>query len=144
MNRAKTISNPQVISNSTGKSAQPAHVVVVDDDRPVLYTFRAILEHFGYRTTEAVTPEEALAVIRSERVDVLISDLDLHSQMSGEQLLQEAVRLQPRIGCILLTGFAEPETLDELEKRGVPVLFKPLEPTKLLSYIEHLLQEKAA
>src|SRR5438067_8906228 len=126
------------------RAAQPAHVLVVDDDRPVLYTFRAILEHFGYRASEAVTPDEALKVLKAERVDVLISDLDLHSEISGEQLLREAARIQPHIGCMLMTGFAEPETLDQLEKRGVRVLFKPLEPTKLLSYIENLLHKKAA
>ena len=126
------------------KASQPAHVLVVDDDRPVLYTFRAILEHFGYRASEAVTPEEALTIVKAELVDVLICDLDLHADMSGEQLLREAARIQPHIGCMLLTGFAEPETLDQLEKRGVPVLFKPLEPTKLLSYIEELLHQKAA
>ena len=126
------------------RAAQTAHVLVVDDDRPVLYTFRAILEHFGYRASEAVTPDEALKVLKAERVDVLISDLDLHSEISGEQLLREATRIQPHIGCMLMTGFAEPETLDQLEKRGVRVLFKPLEPTKLLSYIENLLHKKAA
>ena len=110
----------------------------------MLYTFRAILEHFGYRASEATTPEEALAILRSERVDVIISDLDLHSDKTGEELLREAVRMQPHVGCMLLTGFALPETLDELDRRGVPVLFKPLEPTKLLSYVEELLHKKAA
>ena len=138
MSNRRTLPNPKI------KASQPAHVLVVDDDRPVLYTFRAILEHFGYRATEAFTPEEALTILKGEPVDVLISDLDLHADMSGEQLLREAARIQPHIGCMLLTGFAEPETLDQLEKRGVPVLFKPLEPTKLLSYIEELLHQKAA
>lgn len=136
--------NQRATLSTRAGSSQPAHVVVVDDDRPVLYTFRAILEHFGYRTTEAVTPEEALSVIRSEHVDVIISDLDLHAEMSGEQLLREATLIQPQIGGMLLTGFAAPETLDELERSGIPVLFKPLEPTKLLSYIERLLGQKAA
>ena len=127
----------------TNPRAKP-HVLVVDDDRPMLYTFRAILEHFGYRASEATTPEEALAILRQGPVDVIISDLDLHSGITGEQLLREASRLQPPIGCMLMTGFALPETLDELDRRGVHVLFKPLEPTKLLSYIEELLHKKAA
>src|SRR2546430_6788305 len=135
--------NNRLKPRAANPRAKP-HVLVVDDDRPMLYTFRAILERFGYRASEATTPVEALAILRQEPVDVIISDLDLHSGTSGEQLLREASRLQPHVGCMLLTGFALPETLDELDRRGVPVLFKPLEPTKLLSYIEELLHKKAA
>src|SRR5207248_11068374 len=79
------------------------HVLVVDDDRPMLYTFRAILEHFGYRASEATTPVEALAILRQEPVDGIISDVDLHSGSSGEQLLREAAGLQPHDGAMLLT-----------------------------------------
>ncbi len=138
------MSGTKVISNQRGFISQPAHILVVDDDRPVLYTFRAILEHFGYQTSEALTPEQALALLRSVQIDVIICDLDLHAEMSGEQLLEQAKRIQPGIGCMLLTGYAEPETLDELEQRGVPVLFKPLEPARLLGHIQDLLRQKAA
>jgi DNA-binding NtrC family response regulator len=144
MDRATNRSKPRAVNSRPLNPRAKPHVLVVDDDKPMLYTFRAILEHFGYRASEATTPEEALSILGEGHVDVIISDLDLHSQMSGEQLLGEAARLQPHIGCMLLTGFALPETLDELDRRGVPVLFKPLEPTKLLSYIEELLQKKAA
>src|SRR5437899_8723775 len=101
------------------------HILIVDDEPTVVYTLKAILEHFGYRASEAGCMEEALAVLNSQPVEAIIADLALKDGVSGVDVIKKAREAQPDIACLLLTGYAEPEIVDSLESQGIPVLFKP-------------------
>jgi two-component system response regulator TctD len=81
-------------------------VLVCDDAEPVRHTLtRALRASAGHTVDEAATAEEALAILRATRVDVVVMDHDLPG-MSG----LDAVRsLRARGGAtpvLLLTGDA--------------------------------------
>ena len=48
---------------------EPAHVLVVDDEKHILTVFREALTQFGYRVTCAASGTEALAAVRGELFD---------------------------------------------------------------------------
>jgi DNA-binding NtrC family response regulator len=121
-----------------------SRVLIVDDEPNVVYTLRCILEHFGYSASEAGSVEEALAVLKSQRIQAMICDLALKGSLSGVDVIAKARAEQPDIACILLTGYAEPEILDSLENQGIPVLFKPIEMGRLLSQLRQMTEKKAA
>src|SRR5947209_3174266 len=105
----------------------PGHILVVDDEPTVVYTLKAILEHVGYEASEAADLEQARAILRTRRVDAMICDLALKGETSGDEVIKQVRELQPDLPCVLLTGYAEPELVDALESKGIPVLFKPVE-----------------
>jgi DNA-binding NtrC family response regulator len=123
---------------------ESSHILIVDDEPTVVYTLKAILEHFGYRASEAGCLEEALAVLKSERVEALIADLALKGGVSGVDVIRRAREVQPNIACLLLTGYAEPEIVDSLEDQGIPVLFKPVEMGRLVGQLRLMVGGKAA
>jgi DNA-binding NtrC family response regulator len=120
------------------------HILIVDDEPMVVYTLRAILEHFKYHAYEAATMDEAMVVLESKPVDALICDLALKDSVSGVDVIERARQVQPDIACIMLTGYAEPEIVDSLENQGIPVMFKPIEMGRLLAQLRSMMGEKAA
>jgi DNA-binding NtrC family response regulator len=84
------------------------------------------------RSFEVITASsgaEALEVMASRRVDVLVTDLEM-PQMSGIELMQIARRRFPGTFRMVLTGAASPETtLDAINRcevvRFFPKVFEP-------------------
>ena len=83
-------------------------VLVVDDRPDVAATASTILEDFGYKTTVAYGPREALEILDGEaRYDVLFTDLIMPGGMNGVMLARAARERQPKIKVLLTTGYAE-------------------------------------
>jgi CheY-like chemotaxis protein len=81
-------------------------VLAVDDDALVLINTVAMLEDLGHRVFPATSAKEALAMLRRETVDLVITDYAM-PQMTGLQLA-EAVRAdRADLPVILATGYAE-------------------------------------
>ena len=78
-------------------------LLLVDDEPLVLEALRRTLRSEGYRLLVAHSPAEALALLETEAVDLLISDIDM-PHMSGIELALEVRRRHPGVVRILLTG----------------------------------------
>ncbi|HEU4367573.1 MAG TPA: response regulator [Methylomirabilota bacterium] len=87
-------------------------VLVVDDTLHVLQVVTAILEQDGATVTAVSSAEEALAVLQTERPDVLLSDLAMPG-LGGYWLIGQVRALPPERGgatpAAALTAFAGPE-----------------------------------
>ncbi len=55
-----------------------ARVLVVDDERDIVYLLRKILVKEGYEVLEAYGGEEALQIVNKERPDVVLLDVMMH------------------------------------------------------------------
>ncbi len=80
-----------------------AKVLIVDDEAPMRLTLSAILKEFEYSVQAAEDGFSALAEIRREIPDVLISDLHM-PRMSGFELLSVVRRRFPAIRVIAMSG----------------------------------------
>jgi DNA-binding NtrC family response regulator len=120
------------------------HILIVDDEPAVVYTLRAILEKVGYTISEAQNMEQVECVLKSSTVDVVLCDLGLGGGQSGISVLEKIGEMSPEVGQILLTGYAPPEVIDELEAKGVPVFMKPVEMGRLLPELLRIMEQKAA
>src|SRR5215470_4847237 len=92
-------------------------ILVVDDERLMASTLAEILENAGYSADTANSGEEALAIIRRSRPDLVISDLKM-SGMHGHQLQSEIQRICPDLPVIIITAFGSIETAVESMRRG--------------------------
>ena len=108
---------------------QPLTVLFVDDDPAVLRMIRRSLLGRSFDVVTASSGAEALEVLRSRRIDVLVTDLDM-PEMSGLELMQVARRSFPGTLRMVLTGAATPEkTLEAINGcevvRFFPKVFEP-------------------
>src|SRR5215468_5362921 len=120
----------------------PATVVVVDDDREMAHVLCDVLSDAGYRAIGANAGADALALVKLETSDVLISDLRM-SGMGGHQLQLELKRIAPNLPVIIITAFGSIQTAVESMKLGAfDYLTKPFSNDQLLLAVSRALENR--
>ena len=117
-----------------------ARVLVVDDEASVLVTYRMILEQQGYDTTAVLSSSEALEAVNSTDFDLLMCDLSLEESHTGFEIFEVARQRNPNVPCVLLTGYASHEAVQQAERSDIAVLFKPIDIEEFLSTIATLVR----
>ncbi len=124
-------------------AAQP-HVLVVDDDEDALTLTRAMLSGGAWRVTAVDSAREALAVIDQERVDCVVSDVNMPGS-DGFSLLDALKQGRPEVPVILLTSFV---TLDDavraVDRGATSYLPKPVTAQGLGDAVRAALERAAA
>jgi two-component system cell cycle response regulator DivK len=103
-------------------------ILIVEDNARNLKLARDILNHVGYRTLEAETAEDGLALARAERPDLVLMDVQLPG-MDGVEALGRLKTdpLTADIPVVALTAFAMRDDRDRLLAVGFDAyLEKPL------------------
>lgn len=120
-------------------------VLIIDDNPAVGEALSLALSLRDIRPLVALTPEDGLAALLRERVDVVIQDMNFTADTtSGEEgvALFRAIRARHAdLPVILLTAWTHLETAVELVKAGAAdYLGKPWDDAKLLATVENLLE----
>ncbi len=120
-------------------------ILIVDDDGTVLDVLSRALEHKGFRVTKAMSGREGLDLIKSEHVDVVVTDLRL-PDINGLELLKQSKELDSQIEVIILTGFVTDENIKTALLNGAySFLAKPLESLeRLYSEVNQALRKREA
>ncbi len=84
-------------------------LLLVDDDPDVLATLTRSFRK-GYKTLSATCGVEGIAFLNEHPVDLIICDQRMPN-ISGDQVLSHALQVQPSAIRILLTGYADVESL---------------------------------
>lgn len=101
-------------------------VLIVDDDAVGLKNMARIMKRKGLETTLASGGREALAKIRRDCFDLILTDLVM-DEVDGIEVLSEAKRNSPDTEVIILTGYAAVSSAIEAMKKGAyHYLQKPL------------------
>lgn len=112
------------------RSARPV-LLIVDDEAHILAAMRRTLRKEGYEILTAGTPNEALATAQGRAVDLVLCD-QMMPGMRGKELLTRIAEIRPHAARILMTGWADAVTADELEALGISGPFaKPWEDAAL-------------
>ena len=114
-------------------------VLVVDDEERILASVKRSLRREGYRLLTAQGPQQALRQLQDEPVDLIVSDHRMPG-MSGLELLARAARLRPKAIRMLITGWAEAisdQQIEALEIRAV--IPKPWEDAELKNTLRQAL-----
>ncbi|HET7299474.1 MAG TPA: sigma-54 dependent transcriptional regulator [Oleiagrimonas sp.] len=120
-------------------------VLIIDDNPSVTEALSLLLSLNEVRPLTAATPHDGLDVLASERVDVVIQDMNFTTDTtSGEEGVElfRAIRAQyPDLPVILLTAWTHLETAVELVKAGAAdYIAKPWDDAKLATTVENLLE----
>src|SRR5688572_23322833 len=109
---------------------QAATVLVVDDDPSIRQTMEAIVRSSGMRALTASTGEEALKLVRTSAIDVMLLDVQLPG-MSGLQVLAQVRERHPDIGVIVLSVVKEiPVAVEAIKLGALDYLTKDFSPSE--------------
>ncbi len=120
-----------------------ARLLVVDDEDTIRESLALVLKNRGYDVQTASNGVEALEKITASSFDVVISDIEM-PQMTGIELLQQALPRAPQTFFIIATAFASVETaIDALREGAYDYLTKPLNYNDLFARVEKILRHRA-
>jgi DNA-binding NtrC family response regulator len=117
--------------------AKDAVIMVVDDEREHADGIAESLEKLCAKAITVYSGEDALDILRTEPVDVVVTDLKLGGEVDGLDLLREAKRDGQETEVILITAYATIDTCKEAIKKGAfDYLIKPIDIDQLRTVVE--------
>jgi DNA-binding NtrC family response regulator len=115
-------------------------LLLIDDDTQIRTIIRVQLRKMDLEILEAEGKADALAVLGSRRVDIVICDIKMKDS-NGIELLQIIHRERPGIPVIMLTGFIDKHYHDQvLDEGGFDLLTKPVKREKLVEVVGNALK----
>ena len=116
-------------------------ILLVDDDEFVRAVLAEILNDAGHKVVETGDPVDALGLPEAlGPPDVLITDIDLRSELNGFEVASYAHHLWPKVQIILISGLSPDHTGQSLDPRD-RFIQKPLSSHRLLGAIAQLANE---
>ena len=118
-------------------------ILVVDDDAETCRFLEELLEAGDRQFVSVQDPEAALAKIRDDSFDLLISDINLNAPRSGIDLLRRFGSEQRR-PVVLISGFGTLETAIEAVRAGAfDYISKPFDIAEVKRIVDHALEQGA-
>jgi signal transduction histidine kinase len=112
-------------------------ILVVDDQQDTLVSVGSLLEREGHRVLTAESAADALQILRTQDVHLIVVDYFM-PRMNGAELVREVRRADPFVQIILQTGYAGEQPprmmLAELEIQGYHD--KADDPERLLIWVD--------
>jgi two-component system, NtrC family, response regulator AlgB len=108
-----------------------ARILLIDDEAPILRTFRYCLEDSGYRVTTAQSGAQTLAALEREVFDVCFLDVSIGEE-SGIELLPKIKSAAPWMRVVVATAHSSVDTaVDAMRAGASDYLVKPCSPEQL-------------
>ncbi len=110
-----------------GGKVNSSRILVVDDDNAHRGMLRTMLRSWGFTVDEACDGDEAVDMVRSQCMDVVLTDVRM-ARMDGINALKSMLSYNPALPVILMTAYSSVETaVDALRLGAYDYLVKPLD-----------------
>ena len=117
-------------------------VLVVDDDPSLLSLLARAGARYGYEILTALDGAEGLAIARSRRIDVVVTDLEMPGQ-GGHALIRHLRTEQPELPIVLMSGAGAVDDVVEAYRAGVAdYLKKPFHPSDFSQSVQRALDSR--
>ncbi|MBI4436230.1 MAG: sigma-54-dependent Fis family transcriptional regulator [Candidatus Omnitrophica bacterium] len=115
-------------------------ILVVDDEKNMLSSFKKILAQDGYQVLTANHAQEALSIAKSQTIDLTIMDIRMPG-MTGLDAFTKLKEIDYKIPVILMTAFGTTETAIEAMRLGAyDYVIKPFDVREIKKTIEEALE----
>src|SRR5262249_12326628 len=127
--------------------SRPVTILNVDDYPPGLYARSRILRQAGFEVREASTGAEALRLVKSEKPDLVLLDVNL-PDINGMEVCRR-IKSNPETAAMLVlhlsaTSVPEADRIRALESGADSSLIEPIEPDELIANLHALLRMRRA
>ena len=139
------ITAPTVQADGSGQPSMPLvpvsrqlNILVVDDETPILFLLRRVLEKLGHTVDTAADGQIAWQKLSERSFDLIICDV-LMPDLPGPELYQRALEQYPHLAdhFVFITGnVVDLDTRLFLEKSGLPWLSKPFLPSDIEKIVQ--------
>lgn len=114
-------------------------ILIAEDETIIRDELASTLSDEGYRVLTAPNGEAALAILNSQSVQLMITDLRM-PRMDGQELMRHARVSSPETIFVVMTAFGSMETAIEALRAGAAdYLIKPLAMEEVLSKVQRIL-----
>ena len=128
------------------KEDESAHILVIDDEEPVVTLMTEILQLDGHRVTPAFNGAEAIALLNADEYDLILSDVRMPA-VGGPTFFEILQTTRPDLlpKVMFVTGDTMSASTQEfLQRAARPVLSKPFDPERLRTMVADNLRETRA
>ena len=121
---------------------EPMKIMLVDDEERFLSTTKKLLLKKGLEVLTAASGPEALELLRTHNIHVVILDVKMPG-MDGMETLKAIKHTYPLVEVIMLTGHATVESaIDGLKSGAMDYLMKPADMEDLISKAEEAFEKR--
>lgn len=125
----------------SGEGKKTARILVVDDDDSFRHMIQDVLQQTGFECEVASSGDEALHVLDSAQIDIVIADIHMPG-MSGIELTKQ-VKDRYNADVIVLTGLVEDFRYEQIVEIGASdFIQKPVGIDELLVRIKRVIRER--
>ena len=117
------------------------HILVVDDEAEIKDSIHKCIQKAGYNSLKASNAEEALELLKSNRVSVIITDIILPGK--DGLYLTGLIKQEYDIDVIVMTAYINDYSYEEIINMGASdLVFKPFRFEELLLRLKRVLRER--
>ncbi|HLM71779.1 MAG TPA: response regulator [Polyangiaceae bacterium] len=118
-------------------------ILVVDDDLELSETLARDLRAQGFEVHTANSVNDAVSALKKRNIDVLLTDLRIHSERDGIELLKQTSQVSSQTRSVMMSAFATAQDYQAATQQGVvKVLWKPFSNEDLLVAIQEAVESK--
>ncbi len=111
-------------------------ILIVDDEKHYRLVLSEVLQEEGYDSFTAGSGMEALDILKSQIIDLVLTDVKMPG-MSGIDLLENIKEINPDLPVIIMTAFGSVEkAVEAMQKGAYTFILKPFENEALIAHIE--------
>ena len=120
------------------------NILLIDDDKDILFTFTSIIEGEGYKTISFSDPQKALnhfSQMSPYHYDLIVMDIRMPG-INGIQLYSKLKVMNPDIKVLFLSALDAVEELLSIfsDIKSSEIIRKPIEPQELLAKVSRILK----
>jgi len=125
---------------SAAKDGSPL-ILLVEDESMVREVTRQVLQHAGYRVLESSNAKDALQVAKKHagQIDLLLTDVVM-PEMNGADLASRLLQMQPELVTVFMSGYAENDITQKINRSAAMHIQKPFTISVLLSRVAEALR----
>ncbi len=116
-------------------------LAIIDDERPTLKIMKTILDKVGYECSVFDNPKTAFEKIKSEKIDVIITDYKM-PEVTGLEVLKKIKSKNPDKYVIMISAFADKyNALTALYDGAYSFFRKPVKINELIELLAKIEKE---